>query len=376
MATIRVLTEDDLAGIAGLFARVYPEYGWSSPADCERYFREMLFEHPWGELGLRSWVAEEGSRIVGLYAVQPRRMLLGARPLRVAVGCQYMVDPAFRRGGMTALHLAKICLSGPQDLTLADGANEDSRHIWSAIGGSVALLNSLHWTRPLRPARYVLSLARARAGSRRTLASAARPLAALLDALATRAGPNRFLREASDLTDEPLDAQTMLAHLPAVLRGYAVRPVYDERSLDWLLAQAARKTLHGRLRARAVRDRAHRLVGWYLHYVRAGAMSEVLQLAALECAFDRVLTRLLADAWRQGALAVHGRLEPRFARELSVRHAWLRTDGPWTLVHSRDAEVLRAIHEGAAFLSRLEGEWWQRWRLRLPGEPAGRGAPA
>ncbi|MDA8108912.1 MAG: GNAT family N-acetyltransferase [Betaproteobacteria bacterium] len=370
MATIRALTDDDLAGVAGLFARIYPDYGWSSPADCERYFREMLFEHPWGELELPSWVAEEGGRIVGLYAVQPRRMLFDGRPLRVAVGCQYMVDPAFRQGGMTALQLAKVCLSGPQDLTIADGANEDSMRIWSAISGSVPLLNSLYWTRPLRPAHYALALLEARTGSPNALTCTARPFAALLDALAARAGPNRFLREAGDLTEEPLDAQTMLAHLPAVLRGYAVQPVYDERSLDWLLAQAARKTLHGELRARAVRDRAHRLAGWYLHYVRAGGVSEVLQIAALEGSFDRVLTRLLADAWRQGALAVHGRLEPRFARELSARHAWLRTDGPWTLAHSRHAEIMRAIHEGAAFLSRLDGEWWQRWRLRLPEAPA------
>jgi hypothetical protein len=31
------------------------------------------------------------------------------------------------------------------------------------------------------------------------------------------------------------------------------------------------------------------------------------------------------------------------------------------LVHSRDPEIMAAIHRGEAFLSRLEGEWWLRF---------------
>jgi hypothetical protein len=195
------------------------------------------------------------------------------------------------------------------------------------------------------------------------LTFAARPLAALADALASRLRPNRFLREETELAEDALDPATMLAHLPDVLRGCALQPVYDARSLAWLLEQAARKTRHGRLRARAVRD-GGRLLGWYLYYVQAGGVSEVVQIAARNGSFDRVLLRLLADAWRHGAAAVRGRLDPRHAQELSQRHCWFRREGSWTLVHSRHADVMAAIQQGDAFLSRLEGEWW----LRFMGE--------
>src|SRR6266508_4418772 len=47
MATIRVLTEDDLPAVTELFGRVYSERHWISPAACESYFREMLFDNPW-----------------------------------------------------------------------------------------------------------------------------------------------------------------------------------------------------------------------------------------------------------------------------------------------------------------------------------------
>ena len=362
MAKIRILNEADLPGVVALFERVYPQHRWRSRAECERYFREILFANPWRELELPSWVAEDTGRIWGLYAVQPRRMRLNGRALRVAVGCQYMVDPE-QRHGLIALELAKACISGPQDLTLADGASDASRRMWQSIGGAVPPLYGLHWTRPLRPAGLLLSRLAPRA--------AARPLGALADALAARLRPNRFLREATELVEEPLDAQTMLTHLPEALSGYALQPEYDADSLAWLLEQAARKTSHGSLRARLVRDGARRPVGWYLHYVRKDAVSEVLQIASLNGSFGLVLKRLLADAWRHGALAVRGRLEPRFARELSERHCWMRTDGTWTLVHSRHPEVVQAIHQGDAFLSRLEGEWW----LRFLGEGDNHGTP-
>lgn len=360
MATIRVLAEKDVPAVAELFGCVYPERRWTSPVACESYFREMLFNNPWHDLQVPSWVAEEDGRICGVYALMPRRMLLRGRPLRVAVACQFMVDPA-KRHSLTALQLAKACLSGPQDLTLADGASDQARRMWIGIGGTASLLYSLHWTRPLRPARCLLSLLEERVACPRLLTFASRPLCALADALSARLRPNRFYRETVELVEDALDPAVMLAHLPDILRGYALQPAYDARTLAWLLDQTARKPHHGELRARSVRDRRRRLIGWYLYYLQPGRTGEVVQIAALDGSFDLVLRRLLADAWAHGATALRGRLDPRFAREFSDRHCWLRTDGTWTLIHSRRPDVLDAFHQGDAFVSRLEGEWWLRF---------------
>jgi hypothetical protein len=360
MATIRIFVEDDVPAVAALFVRVYPKLRWSSQAAYESYFREMLFSNPWYDPEVPSWVAEEGGRIAGFYGVVPRRMLLRGRPIRMAMGYQFFVDPD-KRHGLTALELVKACISGPQDLTFTDTAGDTSGRMWTAIGGTTLLLYSLHWIRPLRPARYVLSLLDERATLPLPLTFAARPVAALADTLATWLRPNRFYREAVDLVEDALDPAAMLAHLPDVMDGYALQPAYDSRSLAWLLDQTARKTRHGRLRARAVRDGKWRLIGWYLYHVQAGGVSEVVQIAALPGCFDRVLQRLLADAWRHGATAVRGRIDPRYARELTYRHCWFRREGSLTLVHSRHADIMAAILQGDAFLSRLEGEWWLRF---------------
>jgi hypothetical protein len=357
---VRILTPDDIPAAVALFGRVYPETRRGPLAACESYFREMLFDNPWTDLQIPSWIAEDAGRILGFYAVLPRRMLLDGRPLRVAVPCQFVVDPD-SRDTLAMLQLAQACLSGPQDLTLADGANDRSRRLWTAIGGTVPVLYSLHWTRLLRPAGYALSLLRERAMLPSAFARAAQALAKVPDAMAGRVRQNRFLWEETELVEDALDGDTMLAHLPHILRGRALQPVYDARTLAWLLAQSAAKSRHGKLRARVVRDRAGTVLGWYLYYLQPGAVSEVAQLAARENAYDVVLQRLMADAWRHGAAALHGRLDPRYFHELAARHCWFGPAGIWTLVHSRHADVLAAIHRGEAFLSRLEGEWCLRF---------------
>src|SRR6185369_4160823 len=118
---------------------------------------------------------------------------------------------------------------------------------------------------------------------------------------------------------------------------------------------------HGELRMRAVYNDKREWHGWYLYYLARDGVSEVIQLAARDGFVDVVLRRLLVDAWRSGAIAVRGRLDPRHLETLSNRHCWLRREDPATLVHTRDPELLAAFHSGEAFISRLEGEWWMRF---------------
>ncbi|HEV2227923.1 MAG TPA: GNAT family N-acetyltransferase [Steroidobacteraceae bacterium] len=359
MVRIRQLTEHDVPAVVALFEQVYPAQRWPSREECSGYFREIFFANPWRELDLPSWVAEERGALVGFAGVLPRRMLFESRPLRVAIGCQFMVHPDARHS-LVALQLIRKMLAGTQDLFVTDGSNEQARRVWLGIGGTVPILQNLDWTRLLRPTGYALSLLD-RTGARRPLLAAARTACALADGVAARVHPNRFAQADDGLQEETLEADGMLDSLPEVVeRSHPLRSLYDLASLRWLLAQAVRKIRHGRLRARAVLERG-RLLGWFIYYARAGSVNEVLQLAAREGGFERVLQRLFRDAWRQGATALRGRLDPPHLQQLSDRHCWLRREGAWTLIHSRHADVVGAIERGAAGLGRLDGEWWLRF---------------
>jgi hypothetical protein len=359
MAAIRPLEERDIPEVVRLFGRVYPQKRWASQLECEAYFRDIFLGNPWVDPALPSWVAVEGdrvnaARIVGFIGVMPRLMRNKGRPIRAAVVSQLMVDPEKPRA-LAAAQLLRKALAGPQELTISDGANESSRKMWEALGGATSTLYSLQWRRPLRPAQCALQLASSRRG--RAAARLAAPIAALADAYAAQ---RMSLHCPPAFLEEPLDAVSLLAALERAASRVALSPQYDLRSLEWLLAQAHAKRRHGELQARLLRESGGRIAGWFLYYLNSGT-SRVLQLEAQEGSAHAVLGQLFHHAWRHGAAAIEGRMEPRFARTLSERHCFFLADGTYALAHAHDPRVLAALERGDALFSRLEGEWWMRF---------------
>src|SRR5215831_101934 len=106
MTSARAVVENDIPAVVALFERVHPAHRWQSRSACESYFREILFDNPWRDPDLPSWAVEDQGRIVAFAGVVPRRMLFRGRPIRVAVGCQFMVE-AQQRHSLAMLQLAK-----------------------------------------------------------------------------------------------------------------------------------------------------------------------------------------------------------------------------------------------------------------------------
>jgi hypothetical protein len=353
MAAIRPLSQGDLREVARLFGSVHPQARGVSQGECEAYFHHMFFGNPWVDAALPSWLAHDGPRVVGFIGVVPRPMRLHGRPLRAAVVTQLMVEPE-KRHALAAAQLLRRALAGPQDLTLSDGANESSRRMWEALGGTTSTLYGLEWRRLLRPAQATLERVTRRRG--RAAAVLAAPVAALADAVLAR---RRQLHHTPRLLEHALDAQSLLEGLGHAARRLALVPSYDERSLDWLLGEARAKRRHGELQARLLKDTAGETAGWFLYYV--GTISRVLQVHARAGAEHAVLHHLFHHAWRRGAARIEGRMEPRLARALGEAHCLFHSAAAHALVHAREPEVLSALARGDAFFSRLEGEWWMRF---------------
>src|SRR5688500_9179825 len=187
MASLCPLEERDIAEVVGLFELVYPEARWASHAECVSYFRDIFFGNPWADPTLPSWVAHDkdrgASRIVGFIGVMPRPMRHEGRPLQAAVVSQLMVHPD-KRHGLAAAQLLRKALAGRQELTLSDGANDASRRMWEALGGSTSVLYGMAWQRPLRPVQCARQLMSSQGA--RTLALLAAPLALAADAYVAR----------------------------------------------------------------------------------------------------------------------------------------------------------------------------------------------
>ena len=360
MATIRVFEAKDATEVAGLFKAVFPQNCWESTAELAAYIRQMFCDHPWRDDDIPSWVACEEGKPVGFLAVMPRPMMHGKQPIRAAVGCQFLVHPA-RRQSLVAVQLLRSFFQGPQDISLADGANILSARMWEPMGGAVSPVHSLSWIRVLRPAEGALWLARSRSPWLRSMGRIGNSLAALVDTCAMRAAPFQYKPQ---LVEQDLDARSLHAALSEHTAHFALRPQYDLPSLEWLLDQAAAKKRHGQLQARMLRDPNGKVAGWFLYYLDAG-ISRVLQLAARPDRVRPVLEHLFHHATERGTVALEGRMDPRFAAELGKMHCFFRNCGELTLVHSRNPSLLAPLSLGNAFFTRLEGEWW----LRFHGEP-------
>src|SRR5713101_6807205 len=121
MGKVRPLTEDDIPQVAGLYARVFGNGLADSAARVEPYFHEIFCRNPWRDESLPSLVFEErGAGITGCLGVVPRPMSVNGRPVRAAITHTFMVD-ADRRTTLAAIQLLQTFLSGPQDLSLAEG---------------------------------------------------------------------------------------------------------------------------------------------------------------------------------------------------------------------------------------------------------------
>ena len=365
MATIRPFEPGDALEAAKLFLVVSPESRWPSVEHLAEYIRGVLCESPWCDPEIPSWVAIEDGKLIGVESIVPRPMRHGNRTIRAAVSCQTYVHPGHR--GLAGIQLTRALLSGPQDVTIADGASLMGAKVVEGMGGLISPLHRLSWIRPIRPARSALSYVEWRRPGLRPLAALCRPFAAAADACLMRVPP---LNCSPRLHEEDLDTAKLLAAFEEVGPQFTFRPVYDYHTLDWLLGELRAKRRHGPLQARLVRDDNGKVAGWFLYYLNSG-LSRVLQLVARKDATRDILEHLFRHAADHGATALEGRIEPRFTSDMGEMQCFFQSSAELTLLHTRDPAMMASIMHGDAFFTRLEGEWW----LRFQGEPGEDTAP-
>jgi hypothetical protein len=318
MGFIRPFTPDDIPLVSDLYARSFHREGKSIPNVLETYLHEIYFANPWYDASFPSLVYQDDrTHISGFLGVMPRRMTLHGQPIRAVIGSQLMVEPG-NRTSMAGLYLVETFFAGPQDLSLIDGATDAYRKIHEAIGGITALLYSFDWSQAVQPLRAVP------------------PLAA-----------------------EALSETMLLACLSDYAPDYVLRPEYDAHSLRWLLQLVAQGQHNGALQQIVLRDAERQVVGWYLYGLHPGGVGEVLQVGAVKPAIGEVLEHLFYHAGKHGATSLRGRIDPMLRPVLSEKKCQFHR-GHWMLAYAKSPELLRAIQDGKALLTRLDGEWCLR----------------
>jgi hypothetical protein len=292
-------------------------------------------------------------RITGFLGVVARHFCFEERRIVAALSSQFVVNPEGRKQ-LAGINLIREFLNGRQDLSFTDEANDLSRKIWVAMGGSVATLQGIHWVLPLRPVSLACNRY-APGWMMPFLGVPSRMCDRLLLSIA-----HRLIRDnGSTLKNETLSTEGMIEYLNKATRQCQLRPHYDRTSLAAMIQRAAQQK--GSLRKVLLKDKANNVVGWYLYHWEPGGLAEVLQVVSLEDCQTQVIAHLSSDARDRGATAAVGRLEPGLAGPLANRFCFLFRRKCTMLVHSRFPEIIHSIHSGQAFISRLEGEWCLRY---------------
>ena len=354
---VRPFADTDIPQVARLHRSVFrPARCDSAGLDAYReYFTRVFLHKPSWRAALPSLVYQENDgRIAGFLGIVAREMTMKGQRRQAAIGSQFVVDPS-SRAGFVAVRLLKAFLEGPQDLSIADDATDTTRRIWEGLGGNTSLLHSMHWTRPLRPARLVRSWLR-KGRPLAPFAALTAPLTALADTIAARTASSPFSMRAPRGVADDLSEETFLQHWPRFAGVGPLRADYDERAVRWLMECARQRKVGGRLQATVIQHDGA-ILGWYIYHLSRDRGADVLQIAATASSIQDVLDHLFHQASQQRAVAVTGRLEPRFLQALSDNYCFFQRRDPWMLVHSRRPELVRCFENENAFLSRLDGEW-------------------
>ena len=355
---VRPLLRDDLPRLAEMFVRIFREGRDVDVNAIAERLQRTYFDSPWAREDIPSLVFEQRKAIAGFVGVVPRPMRFGDRTVTAAITGNLMVEPG-RAGAFASFQIARVCLSGPQDVTITDTAIDRSRRISERAGFVTARAYSMRFERRIAPLSFVgHDLLRWR---RPPLWRRVAPVLEQTDQFVARRlhrGPYR--RYNNGCTVEPLSVAG-LAKALTESRDYALQPIYTEESLTWQLDVPPRDGAE--VRIRRVTDPRGREAGVFAYYLEPGQPCDVMLVAGPSP--REVFEALVDDAFECGARSLWGRADPRQLLELTTCRCVLGAH-TWVLVHAKEEELIEPFMRGDAFFPTLDGE---RWSMRFVDDP-------
>jgi len=363
MPGIRPFVKADTTSVADLISKVLHERKGPTPPSLPDHLSQLFLENPWVQEDIPSHVYEDSqNKLVGFFGILPRRMTLQGKTVRLAFGSNFVVDPE-SRSSMAAVQLIRAFMKGPQDVSITDSANESSRQMLRSLGFKISPIYSLIWARPLQPLRYgLLGAARLKKkGSIARLSSVVSPFAGLLDSAATKLSASPFYHAHLTTVEEDATPDAIVQALSTIPGKNWLLPEYSAESLNWILQFIQKRNAYGPLIKKLIRNQDGKLIGWYIFGKSDGKIGDVLQLGTEASSAKLVLNHLFRDAYKEGLVGLHGRMEPQFMDEMSRSASFFLRQGSWTLLNSKNPEYAEPFLTGNNFFSKLEGEGVMRF---------------
>jgi hypothetical protein len=354
---VRPITAADVPAVARLFLKIFRGVDKPASPELEDYLHTLILTSPsYAEtIGTHVYEQQDGRIRSALLAVPMRFVACGNVVPGRLLGV-FMTDANKEAVGAAELILA--VRSKRVDFAFCDSASPTSCDHVLAIGGKPIAVQNLEWSRSFRPLGAWTARVAERLLGRRDpgLAVLARPVDALL----------RSLRGGKD-AEQPAGPSVMemsvpdfLRHAPRLIAHYAVRPLWSDEELSWLVSLAAQNTQLGSFTIRAVEDRAGTVIGAFVYYAAPGRTAHVLNVLALPGQETAVLDAMFRHLDHAGHVAARGRAQPALMAGLALQRWLVFRHKAFVLAWTRFPDVSDAIARGDIYVGGLAGEDWSR----------------
>jgi hypothetical protein len=160
------------------------------------------------------------------------------------------------------------------------------------------------------------------------------------------------------VTEMPVAA--FLKHAPRFIAHYAVRPLWSEEELAWLVSMAVQNTRLGAFTICAVEDRAGAVIGCFVYYAAPGRTAQVLNILSLPGRETAVLDAMFRHLDHTGHVKARGRAQPALMGGLALQRRLVFRNKAFALALTRSPDVNEAVARGDVYVGGLAGEDWSR----------------
>jgi hypothetical protein len=353
---VRPMALADVPAVARLFLKIFRGRDKPAGSDLQGYLRALALDSPaYGEtMGTQVYEQQDGRIRSALVAVPMRFMVCGNVVPGRLLGV-FMTD-----GGKEAVGAAELILTlraKRMEFAFCDSASPMSANFLLAIGGRTVNVQNLEWARSFRPVGALTRRLSERVLRRRDpgLATLARPIDTALRRLLHKDAPEA---DAARVVEMPVP--TFVEHAPRLIAHYAVRPLWSEEELSWLIAMAAQNTRLGTLTLRAVEDRAAGVIGAFVYYAAPGRTAHVLNVLSLPGRETAVLAAMFHHLDHTGHVEARGRAQPALMEGLALQRWMVFRHKAFTVALTRHPEASDAVARGDLYIGGLAGEDWSR----------------
>lgn len=354
---VRRVRPSDVPAVARLFLKIFRRADKPAGADLQNYLRTLLLASPsYNETAGTQIYEQQDGRIRSALLAVPMRFVACGNILPGRLLGVFMTDADREAAGAAQLILA--LRPRRADFAFCDSASPTSCNHLLAIGGKPVTLQNLEWNRSFRPfgawaERFDARFLRGKAPGLPTLM---RPL----DSLLRRLLPQREAPDSGSLRVAEMPIPTFLVHAPRLIAHYAVRPLWAEEELFWLVSLAAQNTRLGSFTIRSVLDRANAIIGCFVYYAAPGRTAHILNVLSLPGREPAVLDAMFRHLDETGHVAARGRAQPALMAGLALQRWLVFRHRAFTVALTRVPEINDAIARGDVYLGGLAGEDWSR----------------